>query len=770
MTMNKKRSSLLPVIGLLIVAGLPLLAANYQVGGPQDHAWSNESDPRPRYAFLPIEGLTWPTRVNAQGYVLGSNRKLWHPEHGIIEAGSGKGFVDLNNNNQVIVKQWGTNSVTWLKDLDTDDEQEFNADFLPPPDEAVWTAPPNATVLSKSFVSSRANPWVLNDAGEAFGKAITTWLYELRITPLEDPPYVTNTAVSLHSHFVKWDGPDSGVWMGQTEEEALNDIEYFRYTTNQKVSYYIWSWGPGFYGGQILHDLASGEKMVDPERPPYLHNNHGGVVTQKNYGSSAIEVLGQGVIGYGYAADVSDWQPPPFNTPDYPMIVGGQSGQPRIWARIDDPEGQKVWEQIDPCPPDRQYSGTLTAVNNNGLIAGWLSLSNLPSQAYVLVPVQITKIWSDQFPGSDANQLPNKPTPSHVGSGSEKHKYILVGGRNPGQQVYIKAKVDFPDVPALKEKFKFALARMSGDTLFIKGPSETIDENGELLLQTSQIDAVGYSDEHQPPQDYAIVGGFDTSGNGLSNSEIAYISEFRIRPVSFAAYEGNRAWLSTFVIGGWIADRPYSAAFLQAFRTGNAISGVGGTPVNETMSIHDDDHPAHHVGIEFNSSNEGPIRRHVWSQYSILANEIASSQEIRWRIQIRLASAAIKGEVQNYQWQPGEFNKTFTWTLDPEENDVLLSFGASDADLHTSFGKAWLNNAQIKVTVDKDTLTATSVVVEGTLTDLYDWDYEEGWEADRRAATVQAGYNTLGPGGWIFRLQVDMNTPSTIPSPPYNFN
>ena len=190
--------------------------------------------------------------------------------------------------------------------------------------------------------------------------------------------------------------------------------------------------------------------------------------------------------------------------------------------------------------------------------------------------------------------------------------------------------------------------------------------------------------------------------------------------------------------------------------------------MNEAMSIDDVDHPAHHIGIAFDASNAGPIRRHIWGKYSMLASDVANDQGITIRIGSRLASTAIKNEVQSYQWQPGEYQKIFTWPLDVSENNPTIPF--ANEDLHTAFGKGTLNNARIKVAVDRATLSAISVVVVGTLTDLYDWNYEEGYESDRRAATVQAGYNTLGLGGGIFRLQVDMDTPITLPSPSYNFN
>lgn len=500
---------------------------------------------------------------------------------------------------------------------------------------------------------------------------------------------------------------------------------------------------------------------------------HGGnpfqVLAGSQEGSAILRKAESKILGKGTALAINGRKTQ--GMPDYQIV-----GEQHLWERSRNEAGQPIGDYMQhnlaaalPKKGETEIWSDINAVdiNNAGMIAATATHTALGKRVIFLLPVEITKIWSDQFPGSDANQLPNKPAPSHVGSGAAKHEYILVGGRNPGQHVYIKAKVEFPDVPDLKAKFKFALARMSGDVPFIKGPSATIDENGELLVQTSQIDAVSYS-SNDPPQDYAIVGGYDANGDGLANSEVGYISKYRIRPVSFSAYDGNRAWLSAYVIGGWIVNRPFSAEFLQAFRTGNTMSGIGGSVVNETMSIEDEDQPDHHVGIAFNSSNSGPIRRYVWSQYSMLAYEIAASQAVTGRIGPRLASSVIRSEVQSYVWQTGEFQKTFTWTLHPTENDVLLDF--PEEDLHTSFGSAWLKNAQIKVTVDKDTLTATSVVVQGTLTDLYDWNYEEGFETDRRAATVQAGYNTLGPGGWIFRLQVDMDTASPLPSPSYNFN
>ena len=86
-----------------------------------------------------------------------------------------------------------------------------------------------------------------------------------------------------------------------------------------------------------------------------------------------------------------------------------------------------------------------------------------------------------------------------------------------------------------------------------------------------------------------------------------------------------------------------------------------------------------------------------------------------------------------------------------------------------SLGGATIVGATLTVTVQKATLTASSVVLEGTLENLYDWDYDGDFpEIDRHGARVQAGYNTHGIAGNIYRIQIDLDTPT--PHSGYDFN
>jgi hypothetical protein len=53
--------------------------------------------------------------------------------------------------------------------------------------------------------------------------------------------------------------------------------------------------------------------------------------------------------------------------------------------------------------------------------------------------------------------------------------------------------------------------------------------------------------------------------------------------------------------------------------------------------------------------------------------------------------------------------------------------------------------------------TETGVRLYGTITDLYDFDYDEGEWVIKDAARVQSGYNKTGDGGRVYRTKVNFN-------------
>jgi len=371
-----------PLIALLAaLLCVPLLAGNnYRVGGPQQ---SSQSEPLGRYAFVPIESIGWPMRVSPDGYVFG-DFKLWHPVRGVIEAGGDGWFQDLNNSNRAIVVRPGTNGeLSSLRSLDTGDETTIDSD-LPPPDERIT----DGNILSRTRISSGPPAVVLNDLGQTVGYVNEFWRYTV-----EHP---TNNVQTSGVIVFSW----AGRWgSGHTQLLSLEDsvalpggvtyaeVGYGQFTTDQKVLLGVRTSADTSHS--IVWDLANSTALVGEGGQQLFVNNTGLTVSQKPSSSPAIEILGQGVIGHGTANAITDSQPLPYNTAEYPMIVGNSGGFPRIWSRIKDAEGNKVWEEIDPCSPDQKYSGTLTAANSNGLIVGSLSISNQQPKAYLLVPAAL---------------------------------------------------------------------------------------------------------------------------------------------------------------------------------------------------------------------------------------------------------------------------------------------------------------------------------------------------------------------------------------------
>ncbi len=59
-------------------------------------------------------------------------------------------------------------------------------------------------------------------------------------------------------------------------------------------------------------------------------------------------------------------------------------------------------------------------------------------------------------------------------------------------------------------------------------------------------------------------------------------------------------------------------------------------------------------------------------------------------------------------------------------------------------------------------LIVENATVTGMLTDLYDFEYESLDSLAGPAAAAQAGYPTLGNGGHIYEIEVNLNNTTTI--------
>ena len=97
------------------------------------------------------------------------------------------------------------------------------------------------------------------------------------------------------------------------------------------------------------------------------------------------------------------------------------------------------------------------------------------------------------------------------------------------------------------------------------------------------------------------------------------------------------------------------------------------------------------------------------------------------------------------------------WLVDAAD----ISF-SDTGDLAYSLGKAKLDQIRVKVRVRRVDLgnvedyVATSYVISGAVTDLYDFAYDGG-SAVKQAAELEAGFGTLGQRGHVFRVRVELN-------------
>jgi hypothetical protein len=413
---------------------------------------------------------------------------------------------------------------------------------------------------------------------------------------------------------------------------------------------------------------------------------------------------------------------------------------------------------------------------------------------WFLLPVELEKVWSDQLPGVEANFLPyvvpNNPS-SGLGTGNLDKPYIFMGAcqsSNFDLKGHIKAKVKVPAEPALRNKILWRLAKKNGATYNPANGTSTYDANGEIVTITIDSPENGTNQ----PDHYHLVAGYDQDGNGqLSPTEANIVPRYKwkgqeydyeVKLVSRDKYNSARnQLLNTASI--WSFIYPQASKCLTGFLNEAVPNGATSEATTVDRREYGLSHP---VGILFNSgaasthgvpkAGPGASIRAIFAPNSPMSNKVAESDTLASFINGKLAPQAdqIREEATRYfQLHPDEILAPFNYQLDTKSADGKeqgLAFLAADADLLLAIGKGTAS-----ITVDlyvNRTLQVHEVVLSGTVLDLYDFDYDATVvnsppEAES-AAEVQAGYNTLGVGGRVFKSKIQM-LDRTVINPIYNF-
>lgn len=375
-------------------------------------------------------------------------------------------------------------------------------------------------------------------------------------------------------------------------------------------------------------------------------------------------------------------------------------------------------------------------------------------------PIEVEKVWSDQYPGSDGNYLPGGP-------GADQFARLIVGSRtvNSERRIFVKAKVKGPS------NARYALAYTEDFSAFvIKGDSVLKGSNNEVSLSMKETyvsmgwDYGGGPDRYnsEGPGKYVIVAGRDINNNGgLSVGEVTLIDDKVIWPVIFSTYSAAEAVAGAIQAYGSMNGFFYGCRFMGTFRTHNVTYMVeAGSDGGDNISF---SIPStvlgNNIGCEF-ISNVGGAVRYDFSPQSSLAYALVRDAGVRANINLRLRDPDVISAVSNHVWGSST-EHTFVWDLYVQDPTRLIT---TNADLFVAIGRFWPVGWKIHVTVRKEDSVITKLRMVGVVEDTYDWSYNHS-EDDRKMVAVQAGYNTMGIAGNVFSIKVTIDNESPLKTP-----
>jgi hypothetical protein len=386
-----------------------------------------------------------------------------------------------------------------------------------------------------------------------------------------------------------------------------------------------------------------------------------------------------------------------------------------------------------------------------------------------LLPVDVTKLWSDQLTGvTDANYLPNK-------TGQADRAYLLMGAcqsNNFDLKGHLKAKVNVGDSPELRNKILWRLAGKSGSTYVPENGTSTYNANGDEV--TIVLDNPRTDDDNS----YYLVAGYDQDGNGqLSSAEASVVPKYKwkrkvngqlrtddhdyeVKIISRSRYDQARQTLNSLA-GTWnTVGLSQASRLMSAYLNEQTPTGATAVPV---MIGRDEPGLTHSVGVLFAApGNPGQSITATFAPASQMTADVLDSTTFNnWLSdQFEQKRQEVASRFQNSE----EIIETFVWNF---KGDLSFSV-ASDPDLFFALGRTKVD-VTVEVEVHRFLYTVESTRVTGSVTDLYDFDYDDrsgyaGYgDFVRDAARVQAGYNTIGTGGRVYKSDVQIsNSPHSI--------
>ncbi len=381
--------------------------------------------------------------------------------------------------------------------------------------------------------------------------------------------------------------------------------------------------------------------------------------------------------------------------------------------------------------------------------------------------LEVTSAWSDQLLGVRANWMPD-------GTGLNNKAYIIMGCRADGK-AYAKVDLKVPVPPDSRAKILWRLFRATGSAEYLKGNgsfdadniaeaqgSSTYEPNGQI------VSVVLDSPVNEDNKNYVLVYGYDIDGDGSLSKQEAHVPlcwhdppgkttpsqwlPFTFVPISPTRYNDSKATVQGYlgVLSNFVA--PEGSRLLSAFLSNtvptNAVS-------HDAVIKRLEPGLTHPVGVIFLPASEpGTSNRYSFDDSKPLAEAAAKSSAL-WRLLVEEFKKHIK-EVQDALQDSDHNFVDFHWGL-----QVGINFDKfQDTDLFFAIAHG-VCDLDLFVTVDRS-LTTSDIKLTGSIKDIYDFDYDfpvinlgvKSYEVSK-AAEVQAGFNSLGVGGRVFKTSCD---------------
>ena len=395
--------------------------------------------------------------------------------------------------------------------------------------------------------------------------------------------------------------------------------------------------------------------------------------------------------------------------------------------------------------------------------------------------VSITSIWSNQLGnGVIANYLPG-------GSGISTGQYILMGTAKDGT-IQAGASIEAPfgiDTSGLTVRLAYVRSDNGMLTAIGTGTlsgATASSPTANLYNATLTADLSSLSPPASGPDipNFEVVAFQDSNGNGQIDPGENVTSSLGLGGSLgvFKLITPDRYQLALLDLGTMAAVGallPNASTFLSAFV-------YGAKPDQATSSTYTvfASQLSHSVGTFFTTGRDDPggpsgtIPQYNFpcgnktsgSSCTGIAGAILNSADFNQQILIPAAQSACLLPVSSNVQVRLMSNVTFQ-SLDPTDLDLFFAFHTA-----TLSGPGPNNTATL-------TLTPTQASIDGTLSKLYNWDFEKqvtfpdvptslGALFDQMGASLQAGFPTMGTGttGQIFFAVVQLNGPVQVPACP----